>query len=528
MEISFYGAAKLVTGSCYLLTTDNVKILVDCGMFQGNQAIRDLNFADFPFIPKNIDYLLLTHAHIDHSGRIPKLTKEGFTGKIITSHATKDLCSIMLEDSAHIQEVELEWQNRKRIRKGLPSIEPLYTSEDIPGCMALFQPIEYNQMFQLNEFISLRMKNSGHMLGSALIELWVKEEGLTKKIVFTGDLGNINQPLLENPDVIREADYLVIESTYGNRFHELTSRGEDKLLNIITETAKKGGNIIIPSFAIGRTQEMLYQLNQYKEGDALGKFNSIAVYVDSPLAIKATDIFKQHYQLYDNEAKELLKSGDDPLTFNDLHFTLTTEQSKSINLDENSKIIISASGMCDAGRIRHHLKHNLWRKDSSIVFVGFQAEGTLGQSILNGAKQVNLFGDEIQINASIYSLDNYSGHADLNGLLNWVENFTKVPEKIILIHGETQAIENFEESLVGRYETKVIVPNLGDTLDLLSDDEFKYNTKIQLERQNSVDLHASLTQLLKKTDNIKLKSDVIDKIQYNLREISNIIDTAKQ
>lgn len=528
MEISFYGAAKLVTGSCYLLTTNNVKILVDCGMFQGNQAMRDLNFADFPFNPKDIDYLLLTHAHIDHSGRLPKLTKDGFAGKIITNHATKDLCSIMLEDSAHIQEVEIEWQNRKRLRKGLPIIEPLYTSEDIVECMSLFYTIAYDEMFNLNEYISIRMKNAGHMLGSALIEIWVEEEGVTKKIVFTGDLGNINQPLLEDPNIISEADYLIIESTYGNRLHEFNHSDEDKLLKIITDTAKKGGNIIIPSFAIGRTQEILYQLNKYKEGNALGKFNSIGVYVDSPLAIKATDIFKQHYQQYDNQAKKLINNGDDPLYFDDLHFTLTTEQSKAINLDERSKIIISASGMCEAGRIRHHLKHNLWRKESSIVFVGFQAEGTLGHSILNGVKQVNLFGDEIQINASIYKLDNYSGHADLNGLLNWVENFTKIPEKIILIHGESEAIENFKENLIGRYKTKVIVPNLGDTLDLLSNNEFKYNTTIHFEKQNNVDLHENITQLLKKIDNIELKSNLIDKIQYNLHEISNIIDIAKR
>lgn len=528
LKISFYGAAKVVTGSCFLITTEKSKILVDCGMFQGNRAMRDLNYAEFPFDPKEIDYVLLTHAHIDHSGRLPKLTKEGFTGKIITNHATKDLCSIMLEDSAHIQQVELEWKNRKRLRKGLNPIEPLYNSNDVAECLALFYTIGYEEIFQVNEDITIRMINSGHMLGSAIIEIWIKEDGNTKKVVFTGDLGNINQPIIDDPHVIDEADYLVIESTYGDRFHELKEGFEDEFLEIIKDTASKGGNIIIPSFAIGRTQEILYQLNQYKENGLLGKYNDIPVYVDSPLAIKATDIFKQHYLIYDQEAKNLLKSGDNPLIFDDLHFTLTTDESKSINLNDTSKIIISASGMCEAGRIKHHLKHNLWRKESSIVFVGFQAEGTLGHAILHGTKNVTIFGDEIKVDASIHKLNNYSGHADLKGLLGWVENFTVPPEKILLVHGEVQAIDHFQKKLVGRFDTKVIVPNLGDTMDLLSQREFKYNTTIEINQNEIIDLEANINHLLIKLKNIELKSEVIDKIQDNLREISNIIDNVKQ
>ncbi|MFZ7120449.1 MAG: MBL fold metallo-hydrolase RNA specificity domain-containing protein [Eubacteriaceae bacterium] len=523
MEISFFGATQMVTGSCYLITLNKTKILVDCGMFQGNKKVRNLNYVDFPFNPKEIDYLLLTHAHIDHSGRIPGLFKNGFKGVIICNNATYDLCDIMLHDSAHIQEVELEWKNRKRKRRGQLLLEPLYTHSDVEECMKLFKTLNYDEMFKMNDNIKIMYRNSGHMLGSAIIEIWVNENSKEKKYVFTGDLGNFDQPLLKDPQIIKSTDYLIMESTYGDRLHSINDDMEDELLKIIIDTAKKGGNIIIPSFAIGRTQEVLYQLNKYKENGSLGKYDKIPVYVDSPLAIKATEVFKKNYCLYDKEAKELLDNGDDPLVFHNLNFTITADESKSINSIVGSKIIIASSGMCDAGRIRHHLKHNIWKKNSALVFVGYQAKDTLGYNILNGIKSVRLFGEDIQVNASIHKLNDYSSHADLNGLLNWIENMDELPRKIVLIHGDKEAMNNLKNRIIQRFNSKVIIPSLGDKINLSNEEEFIESIDIDINDNGEKNILKELKKLSNRFENISLNSEEIDKIQYNIQIISNII-----
>ncbi|MFA7572109.1 MAG: MBL fold metallo-hydrolase [Lutispora sp.] len=467
MKLSFYGAAEMVTGSCFLLETDKHKILIDCGMFQGDADSDDLNRNVFDFEPSKIDFLLLTHAHIDHSGRIPLLVKRGFKGKILATKATSELCSIMLPDSGFIQEMEVEWINRKRLRAGKPLVESLYTVADAENSLKYFEPINYDDIIEVNEEIEVRYRDAGHILGSAIIELWAKEKDEKIKFVFSGDLGNKDIPIMKNPSLIDEADYLVMETTYGNRFHKETKNTMLLLLDIITHTIEKGGNIVIPSFAVGRTQEILYMLNMLKESK-FSKIKSIPVYVDSPLAINATNIFKNNQNLFDDDTKALIRSGDDPFEFPNLIFTKTADESKAINFHEGSSIIVSASGMCDAGRIKHHLKHNLWRGNSSVVFVGYQAKGTLGRRILEGEKKVKIFGEDIHINCNIYSLNGLSGHADKNGLLDWFSTFDKKPVKVFLTHGEEEPLREFSQALQEKFDTKVEIASIGQTVEIES------------------------------------------------------------
>lgn len=447
MKLTFLGAAETVTGSCYLLSAGETNILIDCGMFQGSAELSQLNYDDFAFDVKSLKYMILTHAHMDHSGRIPKLVKDGFEGEIYCTKATRDLCEIMLQDSAHIQEMEAEYDSRKNRRKGMRDIEPLYDMKNATDSMKYFLPIKYDNKIKLNENVSFCIRDAGHMLGSGILEIWVNESGKEEKIVFSGDLGNLQQPLLQDPTIIHDADYLVMESTYGNRNHEIKKSYNDNFLKIILETAEKGGTLVIPSFAIGRTQEILYDLNSYKENKMLGKFNDIKVILDSPLAIKATEIFKKYYYMLDQETQDLVNRGDDPLVFENLSYSLTAEESKAINFDDDVKIIISASGMCEAGRIRHHLKHNIFKENSTILFVGYQAEGSLGRMILDGMKNIKLFGEQIAVKARIESLDYYSGHADHDGLIRWVKSYAVKPKKIILTHGETDAIVTLQKDL---------------------------------------------------------------------------------
>ena len=411
MRITFLGAAETVTGSCYLIEADNIKILVDCGMFQGGKEEERLNYEGFNFNPSEIQYLLLTHAHIDHSGRIPLLVKRGFKGKIICSQPTAELCKIMLPDSGHIQEMEAEWINRKGLRAGKPPVEPLYTVNDAIRSLNFFNTINYKEILSISSNISVRFQDAGHILGSALIEIWIKENGEEVKIVFSGDLGNKDVPLMKNPTIIKDADYVILESTYGNRTHIDTQNKTLVLLDIITDTIEKGGNVVIPSFAVARAQEILYILNMLKESKSL-KLKHVPVYVDSPLAINATKIFEAYSSHLDEETQSFIKAGDNPFDFPNLFFTVTAEESKAINASSESSIIISASGMCDAGRIKHHLKHNLWRPESSIVFVGYQARNSLGRRIKDGAPSVKIFGEEISVKSKIYSIDGFSGHAD--------------------------------------------------------------------------------------------------------------------
>ena len=408
MKVTFLGATKTVTGSNFLVEAAGKKFLVDCGMYQGKAEDEWENSAPFAYDVHDIDFMLLTHAHIDHSGRIPKLYKEGYRNPIYATKATCELCSIMLPDSGHIQEMEIEWKNRKRVRKGLDPEPPLYTAEEATKCLEVFSPVKYDEIIDISDKIHVRFNDAGHMLGSAIIEIWAEEDGKTTKAVFTGDLGNNDIPLLSSPTMIDDADYLVMESTYGGRLHNRNDDKAEMFLNIVSETLDKGGTVVIPSFAVGRTQEILYELNNLKDIRTDEEFRKkyetlmrVPVYVDSPLAISATQIFKDNMDIFDEETQEIMRRGDNPLEFPGLQFTRTAEESKELNEKNESSIIISASGMCEVGRIKHHLKHNLWNPNSTILFVGYQAPGTLGRKIVDGAKKVKIFGEEIAVNARI-------------------------------------------------------------------------------------------------------------------------------
>jgi len=467
MKITFLGAANTVTGSNYLVTTSKYKFLIDCGLFQGSEEIEKLNHEDFAFEPSSIDFMILSHAHIDHSGRIPKLVKDGFSNKVYCTSPTMDLCEIMLKDSGHIHEMETEWENRKRTRAGLEKIEALYTVEDAELCMQYFNPVPYNREIQVNRDIRFILRDAGHLLGSSIIELWIREEGEEKKLVFSGDIGMKDRPLLKNPEFVNSADYLIMESTYGNRVHENPKERISKLVDIILNTVKRGGNVIIPSFAVGRTQEIIYELNKYYENEESYKeFINIPVYLDSPLGISATEIFKKNWEYFDDEAKKYLLEGDDPLDFTNLKTTRTVMESKEINNMNQPKIIISSSGMCEAGRIKHHLKHNLWKETSSVIFVGYQAEGTLGRRIQNGEIRINIFNEDIIVRAGIYSIEGFSGHGDMNDLLQWFGNIKKPPKKVFLVHGEKESTKNLSKIIEEDYNVPTIIPNLGESYEL--------------------------------------------------------------
>ena len=465
MQLSFLGAAHEVTGSCHYLQACGKKILIDCGMQQGPD---EYEHQEMPLAPGEVDFVLLTHAHIDHSGRLPLLAKNGFHGTICATDATCDLCGIMLRDSAHIQEFEAEWKNRKGKRAGRDPIEPLYTVDDAETAVGLLSPFVYNQVEQLCDGIAVRFVDVGHLLGSASIEVWVTEDGNTTKIVFSGDIGNLNQPLLRDPAYITDADYIVVESTYGNRLHEPPPDYSINLAQIIQRTFDRGGNVVIPSFAVGRTQEMLYFLRDIKARGLVHGHDNFPVYVDSPLAIEATTIFQENrVDCFDDEAMELVKHGINPITFLGLELSVTSEESRAINFDNTPKVIISASGMCDAGRIKHHLKHNLWRRDSTVVFVGYQAVGTLGRSLLEGAKSVKLFGETIEVEAEITSLQGVSGHADQAGLLRWLDAFQTPPRRIFVVHGESSVCEEFAGIVARRYNVPVSAPDYMARFDLV-------------------------------------------------------------
>ena len=474
MKITFLGAAKTVTGSNFLVEAAGKKFLVDCGMYQGKITEELENSDPFIYDVKDIDFMLLTHAHIDHSGRIPKLYNEGYKNPIYATKATCDLCEIMLPDSGHIQEVEIEWRNRKRMREGLEPLPPLYTAEEAYNSLEIFRAVQYDDIVEIDDNISVRFNDAGHMLGSAIIEVWVTEDGKTTKAVFTGDLGNNDLPLLDSPTMISNADYLIMESTYGNRLH---MRNDDKakmFLDIVAETLEKGGRVIIPSFAVGRTQEILYEIDKLKED--LGqdeefykkyeKIMNVPVYVDSPLAISATEVFKKNTELFEEEIQEKIKRGDNPLEFRELHFTQTAEESKALNMDTSPAIILSASGMCEVGRIKHHLKHNLWDPNNTILFVGYQAPGTLGRSIVDGATKVKIFGEEIAVNARVEYIEGYSGHADQTWLLNFIWSFTNPPKHVFLVHGEEEGQEALKKKIEETSECKVSIPNFGDSFEL--------------------------------------------------------------
>jgi len=470
MKISFLGAAKIVTGSNFLIEIKNTKFLIDCGMFQGSKSINRMNYEPFSFNPGEIDFIVLSHAHIDHSGRVPKLIKEGFKGDIYSTKATADLCSIMLPDSGHIQEMENEWDNRKRRRSGEKLRKPLYTVKEAEESLRYFKPVLYDQKIELNEEVTLRFRDAGHILGSSIIELWIKEEeGKETKLVFSGDLGRRDRPILRDPYLIDEADYLIMESTYGNKLHHPSEDDTKELISIINTTVKRGGNIVIPSFAVERAQDIIYELNKYytsyiKTEDQ--DFLNVPVYIDSPLTVSATEIFLRNPDCFDEDTLNLINTGNNPLDFRNLKFTRTAEESKQINFSKESKVIISASGMCTAGRIKHHLKHNLWRKESSIVFVGYQAQGTLGRRIKEGEKVVKIFGEEIQVNAEIFSLEGFSGHADREGIIQWIKSFKNKPKKIFVVHGEEEATKEISRKIEEELTIKTYIPELGESVSI--------------------------------------------------------------
>ena len=474
MKISFFGATKTVTGSNFLVEGAGKKFLVDCGLYQGSTKEEIKNNEPFPYDLNDIDFMLLTHAHIDHSGRIPKLYKEGFRKTIFATNATCDLCAIMLPDSGHIQETEAEWKNRKRLRRGEQPLEPIYDAETAAKSLELFKGVQYDQIIEIDDDIHVRFNDAGHMLGSATIEVWIGENGENKKIVFSGDLGNNDIPLLAEPTMIEDADFLVMESTYGDRFHIENENKAEKFIEIVTDTIKNGGTVVIPSFAVGRTQEILYELNKIKDSDEDSpdfdkRFEILmhtSVYVDSPLAISATEVFKENMDLFDDETKELIQRGDNPLDFPGLKFTQTVDESKALNESDESCIIISASGMCEVGRIKHHLKHNIWNPKNTILFVGYQAIGTLGRKIVDGAKTIKLFGEEVAVNARIEYIEGYSGHADQQGLLNFVYSFMKKPDHIFLVHGEEEPQKVLKNKITENTGLDVTIPEYGETYDL--------------------------------------------------------------
>ncbi|HEY8889688.1 MAG TPA: MBL fold metallo-hydrolase [Clostridium sp.] len=505
MNIQFYGAAKTVTGSCHILHINGKTVLLDCGLYQGKGEKVFAN-ETFDFNPKEVDYVILSHAHIDHSGRIPLLYKMGFKGEILSTEATMDLCSIMLPDSGHIHESEVEWKNKKRKRQGLKTLEPLYTFKLAELSLSLFRAFPYDEMIDVFDGLKIRFRDAGHLLGSAIVELYMTEKNQEEvKLVYSGDLGNINKSIIKDPTIINHTDYLIIETTYGNRVHPEIKEDLKELLKIIKETFARGGNVIIPSFAVGRTQEILYELNKYVENEDL---KDIQVYIDSPLAIQATKIFESHNEDYDKEAKELIMRGEYPFRFDGLRFSVTSNDSMEINKIQSKAIIISASGMCDAGRIKHHLKYNLWRKESSIVFVGYQAEGTLGRNIVGGAKIVKIFGEPIAVKAHIYNLEGLSGHADRNGLFNWIEGFMEKPKEILLVHGDKEAQDSFKQLLDSKgYSSKIVE----------SGEEFYINEKVNKINKTDKTYSANRDYKVYKAD-----ENLRNKLIKEIKEINNI------
>lgn len=494
MKLTFIGATHEVTGSCFYLEACGKKILIDCGMEQGRDIYEN---QEIPVPADQIDTVLLTHAHMDHSGKLPLLYNQGFRGKIHTTGATIALCDIMLRDSAHIQMAEAEWENRKGKRAGDKPFVPLYDMEDAMATIRLFASHEYSAKFTLYDGIEVCFIDGGHLLGSASIEVWITEEGVTKKLVFSGDIGNLNQPLINDPQYITEANYVIMESTYGDRSHGESPDYTGELSQIIQSTFDRGGNVIIPSFAVGRTQVLLYYIRKIKDDRLVKGHGDFKVYVDSPLAVEATQIFNEYMTGYfDKEAMELVNKGINPISFPGLVTSITSDESKAINADDEPKVIISASGMCDAGRIRHHLKHNLWRRECTVLFVGFQATGTLGGIILGGATEVKLFGETIQVQAEIRKLSGVSGHADREGLLKWIQSFEKKPERVFVVHGEDQVCNLFTDYIRDELRYPAVAPFSGTVYDLLKNTCVFEGKAIPVEKKHENELVTSTFERL--------------------------------
>lgn len=526
MKIKFLGAAKTVTGSFYLVETDKVRFAVDCGLFQGSKQLREKNYGDFPVDPKSIEFLLLTHAHIDHSGLTPKLCKHGFNGPIYCSPATHELCEVMLPDAGHIQESEVEMKNRKLSRAGKKLLDPIYTVEESVKCLEQFQSLKYDEVIKLADGVEVRLRDAGHILGSCILEIWIEENGQKQKIVFSGDLGQGNQPIIKDPAVIESADYLLLESTYGDRYHKGVSNRVEQLHKVIDDTMKRGGNLIIPSFAVERTQDLLYDLSVlYAQGRLDPR---IDVYIDSPLAIAATEIFQRSQADYDQETIQMVNSGHDPLKLPNLKFSRTREESAELNSIKGNTIIISASGMCDAGRIKYHLKYNLWRPECTILFVGYQAIGTLGRRILDGEKLVTIHGDQLVVKADIQNIEAYSAHADQIGLMTWLKNFRQKPGTVFLVHGEEKVQPILADLIHKELNLQVVIPNWLDEIELKPTGMMEAEQIVQplpdyrTEAMNKALIAESLYL------NLRTRLNTMFQEKYDKAQYDELIDTLKQ
>ncbi len=477
MKITFHGAAGCVTGSNYLIETDKFKFIVDCGMFQGSKSLKENNYRDFTYDPSSIDFALITHAHIDHTGLLPKLVKHGFEGPIFATEPTADLLEFLLPDSAHIQEIEVMQKNRRNERKGLPPIEPIYDALDAEKAIGLLKGVKRYEAFEPAPGCTVKYHNAGHVLGSSFIEVIIEENGEKRKIVFSGDLGEQDHPIVEDPDQFKQTDFLVVESTYGTRNRDQVSKEDrlNKLAEIFKRAIERGGNIIIPAFALERTQDLLHDILILKErGDVPG----IKVVIDSPLATNITKVFNKHPECFDEDARNVREKMGSLFDHGDFRFTESVEESKALN-QEKGIVIMSASGMCDAGRIKHHLKHNLWKPENTVIFVGYQAEGTLGRLILEGMKTVRIHGEEVAVEAQIEQITGYSGHADQNGLLNWLSTVETVRGNVFVVHGEPESAEGFAALITEKKGFKAVAPKMGETFDLLKSVELEPEEKIE-------------------------------------------------
>ncbi len=547
MKISFLGANRLVSGSCFLIQTKYKKFLVDCGLFRGDETITRLNFLPFSFRPEEIDFMILTHAHIDHCGRIPQLYKEGFQGYVYCTKPTMELCTVMLPDSGQIQEEDAEEENQRRLRSGEPFIEPLYSIEDSLDSLLLFRAVPYQYKVAVDENISFRFQDAGHVLGSSSVELWIQEEGKECKWLFSGDIGRKNKPFLKNPQRIKEADYVVIESTYGARRHQPYRKEVKKFFNIIDKTLKRGGDVIIPAFALQRAQDIIYELSQYynhqikplKGKDK--KLKKLRFYLDSPLAIATTKIYRNNTQDFAIKDLKTMERSNQLLDFQPLRLTRTSKASKRISRSKRSKIIISASGMCDGGRIQYHLRDHLWKKESSIIFVGYQAEGTLGRKIINGEKSLDIMEEMVDVRAEIYHLDGFSSHADQDELVWWLKGLQKKPKKVFIVHGEKNESEAFSERLRQDLILETYVPAIGETF-LIEDNQIitqglikDSNKESQLDEilrdmhkirykfsQLLADMEFSGVELDQQTLCYTIKQQ-LDQLQHDIRRVKHLI-----
>lgn len=463
IKVQIFGAAEEVTGSCHLVTVGNKRILLDCGLIQGRRKDEERNKDPFPFDPASIDAVVLSHAHIDHSGRLPMLVKAGFSGPIYTHRASRDLCRIMLKDSAFLNEKDIEWENRKRLRKGLKPVEALYTVEDARLAMSRFKGLVYQKKVKILPEVTLRLNDAGHILGSSIVELWLEDEDQVRKLVFSGDLGRPGMPILQDPAFIQQADLVIMESTYGDRLHRSWEETLTETENIVQNTANSRGNILIPAFAVGRTQEILYMLARYYE---MWKLERWQIFLDSPLAIEATRVFARHSDLFDQDMMDLWRQNKAQSILPGLHISRTSNQSMALNRVHSGAIIIAGSGMCSGGRIKQHLKHNIWRRECHVIISGFQARGTLGRSLVDGAKYIRLWGETVRVAATVHTIGGLSAHADQLGLKNWYANFEGRP-RVVLVHGETAAIETLSNTLKDDLDAPVIIAKYGQVLDLI-------------------------------------------------------------